>query len=157
MSKDFEQVTYANPHAGDKGRDGGPYLDQVERRNAETYRAIAEGHAPNYEEATFTAGVPAVTMAALRYQENVLSHPSMLNQDSTNDGTETLPVSVGTVAPEDGDSLSAKGEGFVKGGEDSNAKDVTVVSALTNDPKAVPAAPNASDTTVPASKPAASK
>lgn len=38
-----------NPNEGLFGRQGGPFLDDVERKEAETVRAYREGREPNYE------------------------------------------------------------------------------------------------------------
>lgn len=50
-----------NVHDGPNGRDGGPYLDQIEMREAEIRRAAAEGREPDFDNMIGTAGVPLVT------------------------------------------------------------------------------------------------
>lgn len=70
-------VDLFNPHDGLTGRDGGPYLDEVERRNAETIRAAKEDRKPDYDKAPATAGTPLVTGAVLAQIANPASNPSM--------------------------------------------------------------------------------
>lgn len=42
-------VKLFNPNEGLHGRQGGPFLDDVQRKQAEETRAIREGREPNYE------------------------------------------------------------------------------------------------------------
>lgn len=72
-----ETVDLFNPHGGLTGRDGGPYLDEVERRNAEAIRAAKEGREPDFDNAPATAGTPLVTGAVLANVANPASNPSM--------------------------------------------------------------------------------
>lgn len=74
-------VELFNPHDGLTGRDGGPYLDEVERRNAETIRAAAEKREPDYDNAPAVAGTPLVTGAVLANIANPSSNPSMQTND----------------------------------------------------------------------------
>lgn len=55
-----------NPNEGLHGRQGGPFLDQVQQRQQEEVRAIREGREPNYEDMQ-----PAVGMQ-LRTEEQLL-------------------------------------------------------------------------------------
>jgi hypothetical protein len=65
-----------NVNDGLTGRDGGPYLDQVERRHAEDQRAIMEGREPNYETMGGTVGTVYVTAKGLMGTESVNNIPS---------------------------------------------------------------------------------
>lgn len=87
-----DEVKLYNPHDGLTGRDGGPYLDEVERRNAEVIRAAKEGREPDFENAPATAGTPLVTAAVLAGMANPASNPSMEAQvgDASVAGIETL-------------------------------------------------------------------
>lgn len=71
-----EEVTLYNPHAGLTGRDGGPYLDQVERIEAEKRRAFVEDREPDLDNAPATAGTPLVTGGQLL---NMAASPSNSN------------------------------------------------------------------------------
>lgn len=50
-----------NPNDGLHGRDGGPYLDQVQREQAEVVIARREGREPDFENLPLTPGTPLVT------------------------------------------------------------------------------------------------
>ena len=50
-----------NPNDGLHGRDGGPYLDQVQREAAEKQIAFREGREPDYDNLPLTAGTPLVS------------------------------------------------------------------------------------------------
>lgn len=76
-----EKVNLFNPHDGLTGRDGGPYLDQEERRLAEIVRAAKEDREPDLEHASATAGTPLVTAATLVRIANPSSNPSQENAD----------------------------------------------------------------------------
>lgn len=54
-----------NVNDGPNGRTGGPYLDQIELRDAEIRRAAAEGREPDFTNMIGTPGVPLVTAAEL--------------------------------------------------------------------------------------------
>ena len=58
-------VSLYNPNDRLTGRDGGPYLDEVEMHLAETRRAAIENREPDYDNLQPTAGVPLVTAAQL--------------------------------------------------------------------------------------------
>lgn len=98
-----DQVNLYNPHDGLTGRDGGPYLDQEERRLAEIVRAAKEDRKPDFENAPVTAGTPLVTASELVRMANPASIPS---QSSTTDAmtnavdslavNEDFPVSAHT-------------------------------------------------------------
>lgn len=47
-----------NPNDNVTGRDGGPYLDEVEARTAEARRAVVEDREPDYDNPPATAGLP---------------------------------------------------------------------------------------------------
>lgn len=70
-----------NPHAGLTGRDGGPYLDEEERRLAEIRRAAVEGREPDFDNAPATAGTPLVTAGQLVAMANPTSIPSQEQSD----------------------------------------------------------------------------
>lgn len=107
---------FYNPFDGLKGRDGGPYLDFVEREQAEKVRANREDREPVFDGSTpATAGTP-LTTAAQVVDNSVMSNPSRASApglevaltDETFDDTDfladpvsVLPVSVGTEAPAD--------------------------------------------------------
>lgn len=76
-----DEVKLYNPNDGLTGRDGGPYLDQVEMHDAETRRAVVEKRDPDYNNLQPTAGVPLVTAGTLVNMDNPASRPSQ--QDST--------------------------------------------------------------------------
>jgi hypothetical protein len=76
-----DDVKLYNPHDGITGRDGGPYLDQEERRLAEIVRAAKEDREPDFENAPATAGTPLVTAAVLVATVNPASNPSQENAD----------------------------------------------------------------------------
>lgn len=59
------------------GRDGGPYMDEVDRRQAEVNRARVEGREPDLDNPPPIAGTQLVDAATLVDQYNPASHPSM--------------------------------------------------------------------------------
>lgn len=75
VKSDFKDVDFYNPNNGTVGRDGGPYLDEVEMAGAERQRAAREGREPvtltehldpkNDKTLPATAGVPLVTKEVL--------------------------------------------------------------------------------------------
>lgn len=65
-----------NIHDGVAGRDGGPYLDQVEAREAERRRAAVEGREPDYDHLPATAGQPLVTADQLLRLQGTSNIPS---------------------------------------------------------------------------------
>lgn len=70
-----------NPHDNLTGRDGGPYLDLVERERAEVARAKVEDRKPDFDNAPAVAGTPLVTGAQLAAMANPQSNPSQSNND----------------------------------------------------------------------------
>jgi hypothetical protein len=70
-----------NPNDGLTGRDGGPYLDQVEMQQAEERRAKVEEREPDYDNLQPTAGVPLVTAATLASTYNSTAIPSQSGRD----------------------------------------------------------------------------
>lgn len=54
-----------NPNDGLTGRDGGPYLDEVQTRAAEKRRAEIEGREPDYDNPPATAGIQLSTAAQI--------------------------------------------------------------------------------------------
>lgn len=71
-----ETVDLYNPHSGLTGRDGGPYLDEEERRLAEVRRAAIEGREPDLDTPPASAGTPLVTAGELVAMANPASVPS---------------------------------------------------------------------------------
>lgn len=107
-------VNLYNPHDGLTGRDGGPYLDEVERRNAETIRAAKEGREPDYDNAAATAGTPLVTGPVLAQIANPASNPSQQQADPMAAGVQKLvddedhPLTAFTTRPETEEEEAAK-------------------------------------------------
>jgi hypothetical protein len=81
MVADTKTARLYNPHDGLTGRDGGPYLDLVERERAETVRAKVEDREPDYDSAPAVAGTPLVTGAQLAFMANPSAVPSQSNND----------------------------------------------------------------------------
>ena len=115
---DFVDTGFYNLHDGIKGRDGGPYLDHVERQRAEVNRALVEKREPADLDGALpaTAGTPLVVVRQL-VDNSYLSNPSMsanpgldkflddkdLDSDGFNSPISVLPVdkSDGTEAESD--------------------------------------------------------
>lgn len=96
-------VNLFNPHDGLTGRDGGPYLDQEERRLAEIVRSAKEDRKPDFDNAPATAGTPLVTASELVGMANPASIPSqseavgaLTNAVETLAKDESFPVSAFT-------------------------------------------------------------
>lgn len=70
-----------NPHRGLTGRDGGPYLDEVERRRAEEVRAQVENREPDFDNMPAVAGTPLVVAGQLANAANPSSNPSQTRID----------------------------------------------------------------------------
>lgn len=79
MSEDTKNLF--NPHQGLTGRDGGPYLDEEERRLAEIRRAAVEDRKPDLDNAPAVAGTPLVTAGQLVAMANPTSVPSQEQTD----------------------------------------------------------------------------
>lgn len=114
-SDETKDLGFYNPHDGVKGRDGGPYLDYVEREQAEIVRANKEGRDPVFDGSTpAVAGTPLVpanqvvdnsvmsnpSRAAAPGLEVAISDDTFNDEDFLADPVTTLPVSVGTEVPE---------------------------------------------------------
>lgn len=65
-----------NANDGVTGRDGGPYLDEIEAREAEKRRAIVEGREPDLDNPPATAGIQLNTAAQMIYGAGPVLHPS---------------------------------------------------------------------------------
>lgn len=65
-----ETVKLYNTNDGVRGRDGGPYLDEVQARIAEDNRAYIEGRDPDYSALQPFVGVQLVTAARLTQTYN---------------------------------------------------------------------------------------
>ena len=81
MSDETKDVGFYNPHDGLKGRDGGPYLDHIERQAAEVARARVEGREPADQWGVLpaTAGTPLV-VASQVIDNSWTSNPSMAHK-----------------------------------------------------------------------------
>jgi hypothetical protein len=60
-----------NANDGVTGRDGGPYLDEVEVIRAEERRALVEGREPDYDNPPATAGIQLNTAAQMMFTVDV--------------------------------------------------------------------------------------
>lgn len=69
-----------NPNDNVTGRDGGPYLDEVEARSAESRRAVVEDREPDYDNPPATAGIPLLTGGRVAPVVGVNNLPSQANQ-----------------------------------------------------------------------------
>jgi hypothetical protein len=100
-----------NVNDGVYGRDGGPYLDQVEGRQQEERRAALEGREPDYDAHSVSPYVPLVTGDQLIANYN----PTTLAGDDQKkfDGEITAPV-IATVEVPTEDEL--------EGDDDENAE-----------------------------------
>lgn len=100
MTDNIKEVAFFNIHDGIRGRDGGPYLDQIERQRAEIARAKVEGREPADLDGPLpgTAGSPLVVAEVLF--DNVASNPSMsvnfvsVDSHDASDETHVAPVIV---------------------------------------------------------------
>ena len=107
------EVGYYNAQDGQKGRDGGPYLDHIERQQAEIRRAYNENREPADLNGPLPATVGTLLVSANRVVDNDFSNPSMkdapglLNviDDATYDNDtlaspiQVLPVDLRTEVP----------------------------------------------------------
>lgn len=99
-----DDVKLYGVHQGLTGRDGGPYLDQIERIEAEKRRAVVEGREPadltNPDALPATAGTPLVTVKELLFNANPSSNPSMQSTSPVADAIgmaaadDSFPVNV---------------------------------------------------------------
>jgi hypothetical protein len=71
-----KKVDLYNPNDGLLGRDGGPYLDQVEAAQAEIRRAAVEGREPDLENPGPYSGIHLVTAGQLVHDVSTLNVPS---------------------------------------------------------------------------------
>ncbi len=107
---------FYNIQDGQKGRDGGPYLDHVERQQAEIHRAYREDREPADLNGTLPAAQGTTMVIASRVPDNDYSNPSMAQapgldlslKDETfqeakhlADPISVLPVDTRTTAPAD--------------------------------------------------------
>jgi hypothetical protein len=123
-----ESVNLYNPHDGLTGRDGGPYLDQEERRLAEIVRAAKEDREPDFDNAPATAGTALVTAGELVKMANPSSNPSQENADPYSLAVEALADNEDF--PVDAFSTRPKGEDEVQ--REKDAKDATVFDNPSN-------------------------
>lgn len=87
-----KEVGFYNQHSGLKGRDGGPYLDQVNRQYAEVNRAQQEGREPLPLDGSggalpAEAGTPLLPVSQL-IDNSITSNPSMANVPLVSDEQE---------------------------------------------------------------------
>lgn len=78
---DTKETRLYNPHDNLTGRDGGPYLDIVERERAEILRAKVEDREPDYDNPPAVAGTPLVTGPQLAFMANPSANPSQSMRD----------------------------------------------------------------------------
>lgn len=122
-----------NPHEGLTGRDGGPYLDDEERRLAEIVRASKEGRKPDFDHMPATAGTPLITAAELVATANPASNPSQMNADPYAYAVDSLakdesfPVNAFATRVETDDEKAAK-KAEKENDVHSNPANATVVS-----------------------------
>lgn len=114
-----------NPHDGVTGRDGGPYLDDQERRLAEVVRAAKEDREPDFEKAPATAGTPLVTASELVNTANPASNPSQM-------GADPYALAVDTLAKDESFPVNAYAEREVTEAEKQAEKDAQENNVLTN-------------------------
>lgn len=76
-----------NPNDGITGRDGGPYLDEVETVEAEKRRAVVEGRKPNLEKPPASAGIQLSTASQMLHAVEV-NRPS--KQHTFDDESERM-------------------------------------------------------------------
>lgn len=79
-----------NAQNGVAGRDGGPYLDQVEARRAEEIRAQVENRDPDYDNPPATAGQPLVTAEELVRLHGTSNIPSQETNNVQADALDKL-------------------------------------------------------------------
>ena len=73
-------VDLFNPNDNVTGRDGGPYLDEVEARNAEARRAVVEKREPDFDNPPATAGIPLLTGGRIAHVNGVNNLPSQAHR-----------------------------------------------------------------------------
>lgn len=88
--KKKDAVKLYNANDGLSGRDGGPYLDLEEARQAEKRRAFVEDREPDYDTMSLGAGVRLVNANQLIQVEGVTNTPSQ----SENPATESINKAV---------------------------------------------------------------
>lgn len=81
-------VPLFNPNDGVTGRDGGPYLDQVQAVEAEKVRAKIEGRSPDLDNPPAHAGIPLNTAGQQAFTVGVNSNPSQANRNYTDDDSQ---------------------------------------------------------------------
>lgn len=88
---EVKDTHFFNPHAGLRGRPGGVYLDEEERREAELHRAAREKREPDFENLPAVAGTPLVTQPML-VDNSVNSNPASSQVMAHQEPVTTLPV-----------------------------------------------------------------
>jgi len=109
------ELGFYNIQDGQKGRDGGPYLDHVERQASEIVRAFHEEREPEDLNGPLPASVGTVQVTAALVPDNPYSNPSMaaapglaqtiddstFESDNLADPIQVLPVNTASEPPED--------------------------------------------------------
>ena len=103
-----------NVHEGLTGRDGGPYMDDEERRLAEIRRAAVEGREPDFENMGAVAGTQLVPGAYLLDRQFNNSIPSQGKVD---------PVTNSVVAAAQRGDLNIKVDTHIEDEESSENED----------------------------------
>lgn len=124
-----------NPNDGLHGRQGGPFLDQVQQRQQEETRAIREGREPDYDNMQ-----PAVGME-LRTEEQLLQEaihsatpPELVNfKGITADPVIEIPDDEVNEPDEDGDFVADEDNEDGKGTDPADPRDPNA-PPVTNDP-----------------------
>lgn len=98
-------VPLYNKNDGITGRDGGPYLDNLEAEAAEKRRALVEGREPDLDNPPATAGIVLVTGSELASTVGVNSIPSQESRARINFGDVFKRI-----ADDDETLLTVKGE-----------------------------------------------
>ena len=93
-----------NPNDGITGRDGGPYLDEVETVEAEKRRAVVEGRKPDLTNPPASAGIQLSTASQMLHAVEV-NRPS--KQHTMTDEAERMFTAA---AKDKATSFSQKGE-----------------------------------------------
>lgn len=103
VSEDTVKVDLYVANAGKGERTGGPYLDDVERHNAETWRAQREGREPDYDNPPATAGTVLVPKSQLLERDTDKMHYSdnveVTNKPYTTVEVQTTPAEADPAQP----------------------------------------------------------
>ena len=117
-----------NPNDSITGRDGGPYLDEEEAREAEIRRARVEGREPDLEKPPATAGIPLVTSSELLSTATINNIPS---QDGVVGASDLL---IKGAVDDPNVLLQPRGERDVEALRDADPIDEDLINEGTVDP-----------------------